>query len=88
MDRLVDRPLPPMSTFSRWLAPVRNLAAAFFKHDVTLERDHGRVHVVLAERGAAAKAAKPSREESERRRRHEEQMLVRTELAALLNEFP
>lgn len=77
-----------MSTLTRWLAPVRDLAAAFFRHDVRLKRERGQVHVVLAERNAAPKAAKPNREESDRRRRHEEQMLVRTELAALLNELP
>ncbi len=78
----------PMSTLSRWLAPVRQLAAAFFQHDVTLRREQGQVHVVLAGRKPVEKAKQPPREEIERRRRHEELMLVRTELAALLNELP
>ena len=77
-----------MSTYSRWLAPVRQLAAAFFRHDVTLKRKQGQVHVVLAEREVPAKSRKPERAEGERRRQHEESMLVRTELAALLNELP
>jgi hypothetical protein len=98
-----------MTTISRWLAPVRQLAAAFFRHELTLRRERGQMHVVLAERpkpvpGApkadhseAAGHARPRRggnssrdrsHEAERRRRHEELMLVRTELAALLNELP
>ena len=78
-----------MSTFSRWLSPVRQLASAFFKHDVSLKREQGgQLHVVLAERKPGAQAGKPDRAESERRRRHEEVMAVRTELAALLNELP
>lgn len=81
-----------MSTFTRWLAPVRQLATAFFQHDVTLKREQGgQVHVVLAERKAAPRSGPPSkaeRVEGDKRRRHEETMLVRTELAALLNELP
>ena len=84
-----------LSRWPRWLVPVRQLAAAFFQHDVTLERKRGQVHVVLAERGPNAQAPRekkvPAGDEGERRRRrlqHEELMLVRTELAALLNELP
>lgn len=77
-----------MSTFSRWLAPVRQIACAFFRHDVTLKRKQGQVHVVLAEREAPVKPRKVERAEGERRRQHEESMLVRTELAALLNDLP
>jgi len=78
-----------MATITRWLAPVRKLAAAFFQHDVTLKREQGGpLQVVLQERPAPAEPARVSRAENERRRRHEETMLVRTELAALLNEMP
>jgi hypothetical protein len=77
-----------MSKITQWLAPVRQLATAFFQHDVTLKREKGQVHVVLAERPAAPALRKAPREEIERRRRHEEAMRVRTELAALLNELP
>jgi hypothetical protein len=88
----MDRPLtttPPMSTISRWLAPVRQMASAFFRHDLKLRREEGgHLHVVLAERPPATVPSKPDRAESERRRRLEEVMLVRTELAALLNELP
>lgn len=81
-----------MSTFTRWLAPVKNLAAAFFQHDVTLKREQGgHLHVVLEERKAppvTGRAAKADRAAEEKRRRQEETMLVRTELAALLNELP
>ena len=76
-----------MSILHRWLAPLRHGAAAFFRHDVTLKRESGQLHVVLAERKAAT-PVKAERAESERRRRHEETMLVRTELAALLNDLP
>jgi len=82
-----------MSKLTRWLSPVRQLASAFFQHDVTLRRAQGgQLHVVLAERSEDSRAPKAERSgqrvERERRRRHEESMLVRTELAALLNELP
>ncbi|MCW5634714.1 MAG: hypothetical protein KIT17_15370 [Rubrivivax sp.] len=78
-----------MAPLSRWLAPVRQIASALFQQDVTLKRrDDGQLHVVLAERRAPERTTKVDRTESERRRRHEEAMLVRTELAALLNELP
>jgi hypothetical protein len=94
-----------MATHNRWFAPVRQMAAAFFQHDVKLtRREDGQVKVVLAERerpdraeGRAAAAAgakapaggKPQRrEDGEKRRRQEELTVVRTELAALLNELP
>lgn len=76
-----------MSIFHRWLAPLRRGAAAFFRHDVKLERTHGRLHVALAERKAPP-SPKAEHGHSERRRRHEETMLVRAELAALLNDLP
>lgn len=78
-----------MTTITRWLAPVRQMASAFFRQDLKLRREEGgQVHVVLAERKPAGRAGKPDRAESERRRRQEELMLLRTELAALLNELP
>lgn len=78
-----------MAKIPRWLAPVRKLAAAFFQHDVTLRREQGGpLQLVLEERPAPNQPPRASRAETERRRRHEETMLVRTELAALLNEMP
>jgi hypothetical protein len=77
-----------MTTLSRWLAPVRQLASAFFRHDLALQRKQGQVQIVLAPRPAASESKKEARSDAERRRRHEELMLVRTELAALLNELP
>lgn len=78
-----------MSTIFRWLAPVRQMASAFFRHDLRLRREEGgQLHVVLAQRKSATAPGKPDLAESERRRRHAETMLVRTELAALLNELP
>ncbi|MBL8341448.1 MAG: hypothetical protein JNL30_08265 [Rubrivivax sp.] len=78
-----------MPSLDRWLSPVRRLATAFFRSDLTLHRERGQVHVALAERPAAA-APPPARQRDEvgRRRRHEELMLIRAELAALLNELP
>ncbi len=65
------------------------MAFAFFRHDLKLQREEGgQLHVVLAKRKSTGEPGKPDRAESERRRRHEEVMLVRTELAALLNELP
>jgi hypothetical protein len=78
-----------MSTISRWLTPVRQLALAFFRHDVSLKREQGgQLHVVLADRKSSSGNGKPDRAESAKRRRHEEVMAIRAELAALLNELP
>lgn len=68
---------------------MRRMASAFFRHDLRLRREeNGQLHVVLAQRKPATAPGRPDRAESERRRRHAETMLVRTELAALLNELP
>lgn len=78
-----------MSTITRWLTPVRQLALAFFRHDLTLKREKGgQLHVVLADRKSEPGTSKPSGSESDRRRRQEEVMAIRAELAALLNELP
>lgn len=79
------------TTLQRLISPVRQLATAFFRSDVTLRREQGQINVVLAERRSEPRpkqAAKEQRNEADRRRRHEELMQVRTELAALLNELP
>jgi hypothetical protein len=79
-------------TLQRLISPVRQLATAFFRSDLALRREHGQINVVLVEPAPPPAAGKPKtkkqRDETERRRRHEELMLVRTELAALLNELP
>ncbi len=77
-----------MNPISRLLAPLRQVAAAFFKHDVALRREHGRLEVVLQERSAKPGKRAPSREDQARRKEKQELDLVRQQLATLLDELP
>jgi hypothetical protein len=81
----------PSSVFARLLNPLRQAAAAFFKHDLALRRgDKGAVVIVLEQRpagGAKAKKA-PTREELAERKEKAELALIRTQLAELLDTMP
>ncbi len=76
-----------MSAINCLIRPLARAAAAFFKHDLTLRREGPVLRVVLEER-----ALQPSRrqqaEEIRKRKDSEELALIRSELAALLNELP
>lgn len=76
-----------MSPFARILHPLRQAAAAFFKHDIALRREGDGVHIVLEERKAKA-VRKPSRAEVTEQREKAELELMRVQLAELLNELP
>ena len=76
-----------MSSMQRLLRPLRQVAAAFFKHDLALRRDGVEVRLVLEERPKAAPRT-PSRAELAQRKDDAELAQMRAELAALLNELP
>ncbi len=76
-----------MSAIHRLLKPLRNAAAAFFKHDVTLARQPDGVRVTLKER-PKPKPAKQARAEVAVSKEKQELAQIRAELAALLNELP
>ncbi|MDE2614118.1 MAG: hypothetical protein KGL78_11800 [Burkholderiales bacterium] len=71
----------------RLLHPLRQAAAAFFKHDLALRREGAEVRLVLEQRPKEA-ARPPSRAELAGRKEKEELTQMRAELAALLNELP
>ena len=76
-----------MSVFKRVFRPLRQVAAAFFSHDLGLERGKGRVQIVLKDR-AVVKGALPSRAELAARRESQEFALMRQQLAELLDDMP
>jgi hypothetical protein len=76
-----------MTTLNRLFSPLRNAAAAFFKHDLAVRREGAQVRLVLEERPAEGRA-KESRVEQSQRKEKEELAQMRAELAALLNELP
>ena len=71
---------------SRLVRAVSSGVAAFFKHDVALQRAEDGVRIVLQERPRSAQL--PPREELAARRRQEEHHLMLRQLAGLLNEMP
>jgi len=76
-----------MNPMQRLLQPLRQAAAAFFKHDLALRRDGTEVRLVLEQR-PKGEGRPPSRAEVAARREKEELAQMRSELAALLNEMP
>jgi len=76
-----------MSALSSLLKPLARAAAAFFKHDLTVRREGEVVRVVLEERPRVP-SKRVQRDEAAKRKADEELALIRSELAALLNELP
>lgn len=71
--------------------PIRQAAAAFFKHDLALKRDSGTLHLVLEARSpapAAPKAKKGSRAEAAKLKEKQELALILEQIGALLDEVP
>jgi hypothetical protein len=77
-----------MSAFLKLFDPLRQAAAAFFRHDLKLERDEGGVRVVLAERPAPGKPRPQSRAEAAAAKEQAELALIRAQLKDLLDELP
>lgn len=78
-----------MRAILRLLDPLRNAASAFFRHDVALRREPDGVRIVLEERPADPARAKPtSRSQQAARKEQDELALMKTQLAALLDDMP
>jgi hypothetical protein len=80
-----------MSALLKLFNPIRQAAAAFFKHDLALKRDPAGLQIVLAPKAPAQapKKAKPdSRAEAARRKEKQEQALILSQLGKLLDEVP
>lgn len=80
-----------MSPLSKLFEPLRQAAAAFFKHDLALRRDPAGLQIVLEPKAAAAaprKAKKGSREEAIARKEKQELALILEQLGGLLAELP
>jgi len=78
-----------MNAFNRLFRPLGDVAKAFFKHDLALRRSEAGVEIVLEERAASGRAAKPaSRAEEAQRKAREELLLMRGQLGEVLDELP
>ena len=80
-----------MSVISKFIDPLRQAAAAFFKHDLALRRDDTGLQIVLEpkiESGVKKKPKKGSREGAAQRKDKQELALVLEQLDALLSELP
>jgi hypothetical protein len=79
-----------MSALARILNPLRQAAAAFFRHDVALRRADDGMRIVLEDRRSALAAAArpPTRAEVAARKEQQELEQMRGELAALLDDLP
>lgn len=71
------------------LNPLKQAAAAFFRHDVVIRRVKGELQFGLEQRnGSKAKAAELTPEEQAKQKAAAELALIREQLAALLSETP
>ena len=80
-----------MRTLFKLFNPIRHAAAAFFRHDLTLRRDSGALHIVLEPKSAAAAPVKPkkgSRAEATQLKEKQELASILQQLGALLDEVP
>jgi hypothetical protein len=80
-----------MSALLKLFNPIRQAAAAFFKHDLALKRDPAGLQIVLEPKSAALAPKKPkpdSRAEAARRKEKQEQALILSQLSELLDEVP
>ncbi len=77
-----------MSALQKLLQPLRQVAAAFFRHDLALRRDEAGMHVVLEERPAPGEGRKPTRAEAAAAKDQAEVTLIREQLQALLDDLP
>ncbi len=80
-----------MSPLLKLFAPIRQAAAAFFKHDLALRRDPAGLQIVLEAKPPAAsprKSKKGSREEANALKEKKELALILEQLGGLLAELP
>jgi hypothetical protein len=77
-----------MSALPKLFSSLRQAAAAFFRHDLKLERDDSGVHVVLEERPAPGQPRPLSRTEAAAAKEQAELAQIRAQLKELLDELP
>jgi hypothetical protein len=78
-----------MSALTKIVNPLRQAAAAFFKHDVALKREPEGLHIVLEARTPERKLSKrDAKADAARKLEKQELALVVDQLSALLAEYP
>jgi hypothetical protein len=78
-----------MDLLPKALQPLKSATLAFFRDEVRLRREDGRLRVVLQPPGAgAARAPRPSAQDVLRQREQAETAAMRLELAQLFDELP
>lgn len=77
-----------MSSNPTFFSPLKRAVLAFFKHDVTLRRDDGRVRLVLEDRICEPKARPLTKAEQTAKKADRELALARDELARVLDDDP
>ena len=78
-----------MSALNRMINPLRQAAAAFFKHDVAIKRQPEGLHIVLEARPAERKLSKKdARVEAAKQKEKQELALVVDQLGELLAAYP
>lgn len=88
MELAVVPPPVPMNALRNIFHSLRQAAAAFFKHDLAIQRESDGLQLVLQVRPRAPRSKKASRQEAIERRDKAEQALVLEQLGALLAECP
>jgi hypothetical protein len=77
---------PAPASRPSWFGRMRRAVRAFFKHDLKLRRDRGRVLIVLETPEEPARARPLSKPEKAAQKEQQELAMARQELAALLDE--
>jgi hypothetical protein len=88
MEQAVPPANAPMKALKKLFHPLRQAAAAFFKHDLAIKREPEGLQLVLQARPRAPLSKKASRADATARREKAEQALVLEQLGALLSECP
>ena len=77
-----------MSAVPSWFKPLKQIVDAIFRHDLSLRRDAGGVRVVLNERGSGGGGGRKTPAEEAAAKDKQELALMRSQLAAVLDELP
>lgn len=80
--------LPPMSAVPSWFKPLKQIVDAIFRHDLALRRDAAGVRVVLNDRASSGGTGRSSPAEQAAAKEKQEVALMRSQLAAVLDELP
>jgi hypothetical protein len=80
--------LPLTSAVPSWFKPLKQIVDAIFRHDLVLRRDAAGVRVVLSERASVPGLGRKSPAEEAAAKAKQELALMRSQLAAVLDELP